>query len=76
VRHAETSSDIVVTGSMALVHALIARGLVDEYRMLVYPVVLGRGMRLFGDATGVPALRLVESHPFRSGVTLLRYRTT
>jgi hypothetical protein len=40
-------------------------------------VVLGRGIRLFADATaGVPALRLVESRPFRSGVTLLRYRTT
>jgi dihydrofolate reductase len=61
---------------MALVHALIARGLVDEYRVFVYPVVLGRGIRLFADATGVPALRLVESHPFRSGVTLRRYRTT
>jgi dihydrofolate reductase len=66
--------DIVTTGSITLVHALIAAGLVDEYRLFVYPVVLGRGERLFADATEVPRLRLVETRPFRSGVVLLRYR--
>lgn len=67
--------DIVTTGSIRLVHALIAAGLVDEYRLFVYPVVLGRGERLFTGATGVPPLRLVDARPFRSGVVLLRYRT-
>jgi dihydrofolate reductase len=67
--------DIVVTGSMRLVGELVAAGLVDEYRLFVYPVVLGRGRRLFEGATAVPALRLVETRPFRSGVVLLRYRT-
>jgi dihydrofolate reductase len=66
--------DIVTTGSITLVRALIAAGLVDEYRLFVYPVVLGRGARLFEDATQVPRLRLVETRPFRSGVVLLRYR--
>ncbi len=66
--------DIVTTGSMTLVRDLIAGGLVDEYRLFVYPVVLGRGGRLFADATAVPRLRLVETQPFRSGVVLLRYR--
>mgnify|MGYP003289974236 CR=1 FL=1 len=53
----------------------LAGGVVDEYRLFVYPVVLGRGRRLFADATEVPKLRLVESRPFRSGIVLLRYRT-
>ena len=66
--------DIVTTGSIRLVHALIAGGLVDEYRLFVYPVVLGRGQRLFADATTVPRLRLAEARPFRSGIVLLRYR--
>jgi dihydrofolate reductase len=67
--------DIVTTGSMMLVRDLIAAGLVEEYRLFMYPVVLGRGRRLFADATEVPKLRLVESRPFRSGIVLLRYRT-
>jgi dihydrofolate reductase len=68
--------DIVATGSMALVRSLIAAGVVDEYRLFVYPVVLGRGRRLFEDATEVPPLELVETRPFASGVVLLRYRTS
>jgi dihydrofolate reductase len=71
---AEPGRDIVTTGSITLVHALIGAGLVDEYRLFVYPVVLGRGRRLFPDETSVPTLRLVETRPFCSGVVLLRYR--
>lgn len=72
---AADGADIVTTGSIQLVHALIAAALVDEYRLYVYPVVLGGGARLFEDATTMPRLRLVETRPFRSGVVLLRYRT-
>jgi len=67
-------ADIVTTGSMTLVAGLIAAGLVDEYRLFVYPVVLGHGRRLFGDATGVPGLKLVDAQWFNSGIVLLRYR--
>ncbi len=67
--------DIVTTGSMTLVHGLIAEGLVDEYRLFTYPVVLGHGKRLFSDATEASRLRLVESHSFHCGIVLLRYRT-
>jgi dihydrofolate reductase len=67
-------ADIVVTGSMTLVADLISAGVADEYRLFVYPVVLGRGRRLFADATDMPRLRLVDAQPFRSGIVLLRYR--
>lgn len=72
---AEPGGEIGVTGSISVVCALISAGLVDEYRLFVYPVVLGRGERLFADATGVPKLRLTEAKPFRSGIVLLNYRT-
>ena len=71
---AAPGADIVVTGSLTLVAELVAAGLVDEYRLFVYPVVLGRGQRLFADATGMPKLRLMQAQPFRSGIVLLRYR--
>ena len=71
---AAPGADIVATGSMTLVHGLIAAGLVDEYRLFVYPVVVGRGTRLFAEGAAVPRLALVESRAFRSGVVLLRYR--
>ena len=66
--------EIVVTGSLQLVPALIDAGVVDEYRLFVYPVVLGRGQRLFEDATSVGKLELVETRQFTSGITLMRYR--
>jgi dihydrofolate reductase len=68
-------ADIVTTGSVTLTSELIAAGLVDEYRLFVYPVVLGRGRRLFTNATDVPGLHLEEARPFGSGIVLLRYRT-
>jgi dihydrofolate reductase len=70
-----SGKDIVVTGSVTLVHELFPLGLVDEYRLFVYPVVLGRGARLFEDATSVPKLKLVDSRAFRSGVVLTSYST-
>ncbi|MPZ84686.1 MAG: hypothetical protein GEV28_31605 [Actinophytocola sp.] len=71
-RCAAPGKDIVTTGSMRLVRTPVAAGLVDECRLFVHPVVLGRGARLF--VTGLGRLDLVETHPFRSGVVLLRHR--
>jgi dihydrofolate reductase len=70
----QPGKDIVLTGSISLAHALIAGGVVDEYRLFVYPAVQGRGRRLFPDGAAIPNLRLVEPpKSFRSGITLLRY---
>ena len=70
----QPGKDIVLTGSISLAHALIAAGVVDEYRLFVYPAVQGRGRRLFPNGTAIPNLRLVETpKSFRSGITLLRY---
>lgn len=63
--------DIVATGSTQLVHALIAAGLVDEYRLFVFPIVVGRGARLFESAN--VKLKLMETRPFVSGAVLLHY---
>lgn len=65
--------DIVLTGSITLAHTLIAAGLVDEYRFFVYPVVQGRGRRLFPDGWEAPTLRTLTSRTFRSGVSYLAY---
>lgn len=70
----QPGGEIGVTGSITLVHDLIAAGLVDEYRLFVYPVVLGRGRRLFEEATNIPKLEMVDARPFRGGVVLLTYR--
>ena len=69
---AQSGKNISTDGSSVLVHTLAEHDLVDEYSLLVYPVVLGGGKRLF--AEGVPLnLRLIESRPFPTGVVLMRY---
>ena len=69
---AEPGGDLLVWGSTRLAQSLLAAGLVDDLRLLVYPVVLGRGRRLFGDETAT--LDLVEARDMGSGVTALVYR--
>ena len=69
----EGGKDIVLTGSISLAHTLIEAGLVDEYRLFVYPVVQGRGRRLFPDGFEIPSLRLTDAKTFRSGIVLTRY---
>ncbi len=70
----QPGEEIGVTGSIGVVWELIAAGLVDEYRLFVYPTLVGRGRRLFESETTRPELRLVDTLPFRSGVVLLTYR--
>ncbi len=69
----EDGREIVLTGSITLAHTLIEAGLVDEYRLFVYPTVQGAGRRLFPDGFELSRLELLESRAFRSGITLQRY---
>jgi len=66
--------DIVVHGSPQLAQTLLEHDLVDELRLLVYPVVVGAGKRLFGETSSKRNLALHESRTFGDGITLLVYR--
>jgi dihydrofolate reductase len=70
-----TKGDILVAGSATLVRSLAGHGLVDEYRLMVFPVVLGSGKRLFAEGTPSATLRLVEHRPVGpDGVVILTYQ--
>jgi dihydrofolate reductase len=64
----------VVHGSPQLARALIEHDLVDELRLMTYPVIVGAGKRLFAETSGKKNLRLVETRAFGDGVTVLVYR--
>jgi dihydrofolate reductase len=68
----QSGKDIAIDGSSVLIHTLAEHDLIDEYSLLVYPVVLGGGKKLFPPGLRVN-LRLIESRPFPSGVVLMRY---
>ena len=71
---ARHDGDILVHGSVSLVQALIENNLVDELRLMVFPVILGQGKRLFGETSDKKALRLSDSKTVGDGVTILTYR--
>jgi dihydrofolate reductase len=64
---------IAIYGSPQLVHSFLALGLIDEFRIVVHPIVIGRGTPLFPAGTALE-LDPVESHSFESGAVYLRYR--
>ena len=70
---AQPGKNILIDGSSLLVHTLAQNNLVDEYSLLVYPVVLGGGKQLFPDGFRIN-LKHVDTNPFPSGVVLLRYQ--
>jgi dihydrofolate reductase len=65
---------ILIFGSGDLVNMLMQHDLIDEYRIMVFPVVVGSGKRLFGDGSDTKVLELVETKTFGSGVVVLTYQ--
>jgi dihydrofolate reductase len=71
---AEYEGDILVAGSATLVQTLHEHGLVDEYRLMIHPVLLGKGKRLFPDGSMLSDLELVETRSVGPDVIVLTYR--
>ena len=69
----QDGNSLLVGGSATLIQDLIKRDLVDDYRLLVYPIVVGKGKRLFAEGTKTD-LDLVEARDIGSGVTAMRYQ--
>jgi dihydrofolate reductase len=71
----QDGKDNLVFGSAQLVHTLMEHDLIDEYRLMVFPIVVGKGKRLFGDVGETRTLRLVDTKPVgQDGVLVLTYR--
>jgi dihydrofolate reductase len=70
----DVSGDILIAGSAKLVQGLTEHGLVDQYRLMTYPIVLGTGKRLFEGGVSKTKLRLVDNAPVgRDGIVILTY---
>ncbi|MBV9691404.1 MAG: dihydrofolate reductase family protein [Ktedonobacteraceae bacterium] len=70
----EVGQDILLSGSGQLVNALMQYDLIDEYRLMVHPIVLGSGRRIFADADDALKLKLLYTKTFDKGVVLLCYQ--
>jgi len=69
----QPGQDILVAGSAQLVQSLLRDDLIDELRLMVHPIVLGGGKRLFGGAPDAKTLKPLDSKTFSSGIVLLAY---
>jgi dihydrofolate reductase len=70
----QPGKDVSISGSATLVRSLLREGLLDELRLMIHPVVLGQGRRLFEEGNGETPLELVSSETFRTGVLNLTYQ--
>jgi dihydrofolate reductase len=70
----QPGKDILVFGSGKLVNTLMRDELIDEYRLMIFPIIVGSGLRLFADGIDEMVLRLVDTETFGSGVVVLTYR--
>jgi dihydrofolate reductase len=69
----KASTDLLVAGSGSLVHQLLERGWIDELRMMIFPVVLGSGLRLFPSSPDKHPLKLTHTEAFPTGVVVHHY---
>jgi dihydrofolate reductase len=69
----QEGGDILIAGSGALVRSLLEHGLIDEYRFMVFPIVLGTGKKLFGDTGDSVVLELAATQVLDSGTLILTY---
>lgn len=69
----QITGTIGMTGSAKLIQALLPLGLIDELRLMVHPIVVGKGKRLFGDGMDTTGLKLIRSTSYRGGVIDLHY---
>jgi dihydrofolate reductase len=69
----QPGKDIVISGSGALVRSLLADGVIDELKLMIHPIVVGGGKRLFEEGEDQTALELVDSEIFSTGVVYLTY---
>ena len=72
----QPGQDILIEGSATLVESLAQAGLIDEYKLLVHPAIMGSGKRFFKDGMGMTKLKLVESKTLSLGVVSLCYEPT
>jgi dihydrofolate reductase len=73
---AQVGPDLVILGSGELIRSLLPHGLIDEVRLLIHPLVLGTGIRLFDAGTSLSTFTLVDSKPTTTGVIIATYRPT
>ena len=69
----EDGPDLLIQGSGDLIHTLLANGLIDEIRLMIFPLLLGKGKRLFGDGAMPAAFRLIKSQASTTGVIMATY---
>ena len=69
----EDGPDLLIQGSSELIQTLLANGLIDEIRLMIFPLLLGKGKRLFGDAAMPAAFKLIKSQASSTGVIMATY---
>lgn len=72
----QPETPLTVMGSRGLIHTLVARDLIDEWLLMIHPVVLGSGLRLFDDGVQTPRMTLTDSVTTTTGVIIATYRST